>query len=143
MTKKTNSAQSWIDDRVAYIRGLQKPKDHQRTLADLAEKAKASALSMNEEKMFQAVLKVEKCEVKAQAAIAELLQIKNPQTAAQRALETRKKTIVGGYLLAHEPKLFDKIVGKLIRAEDRAVFGLAPLSNKAGEAPASALEQSL
>jgi len=141
MTKKTNSAQSWLDDRVAYIRGLQKPTDHQRALADLAEKARASALSMNEEKMFQAVLKVEKCEIKTQAAMAELLQIKNPQTAAQRALETRKKTIVGGYLLAYEPKLFDKIVGKLTRAADRAAFGLPPLSTKAEEAPASALQQ--
>ena len=131
MTKKENSAQAWIDDRVAYINGLQKPKEHQHVLANLAEKAITSKLDINEEKLFQAVLTLEKCEVKVEAAMAALVRVKNPHTAAQRALETKKKTIVGGYLATHDPKLFEKIVSKLTRPQDRAIFGLPPLLKKA------------
>ncbi len=128
MPKKLNAAEEWITDRVAYIKGLQKPKEHQLTLVTLGEKSKHSELSIAEEKLLNAVVKVERAEAKLQAAMAHVVRVQNPQSTAQRALETRKKTIVGGYLLAHDPKMFDKIVSKLTRPQDRAVFNLPPLS---------------
>lgn len=137
MPKKINAAQEWITDRVAYLKGLQKPKEHQLTLIALTEKSKQSKLSASEEKLLNAVVKVERAEARLQAAMAHVVHVKNPQSAAQRALESRKKTIVGGYLLAHDPKMFDKIVSKLTRPQDRAVFNLPPLSSaEDGDVPA-------
>ena len=129
MTKKINAAEEWITDRVAYLKGLQKPKEHQLMLIALTEKSKQSKLSAAEEKLLDAVIKVEKVEARLQAAMAHVAHVQNPQSPAQRALESRKKTIVGGYLLAHDPKMFDKIVSKLTRPQDRAVFNLPPLSS--------------
>lgn len=129
MTKKINSAEEWLTDRVAYLRGIQKPKEHQLMLITLTEKSKQSNLSASEEKLLNAVIKVEKVEARLQAAMAHVAHVQNPQSPAQRALESRKKTIVGGYLLAHDPKMFDKIVSKLTRPQDRAVFNLPPLSS--------------
>ena len=136
MTKKINAAEEWLTDRAAYIKGLQKPKEHQLMLITLTEKSKKSKLSASEEKLLDAVVKVERAEARLQAAMAHVVHVKNPQSPAQRALESRKKTIVGGYLLAHDPKMFEKIVSKLTRPQDRAAFNLPPLSSaEDGDAP--------
>ena len=135
MSKKINTAEKWVAERVAYIKGLQKPTEHQLTLLALAEKSNHSRLEADEKKLLDAVVQVEKATEKLQAAMTHVVNVKNPQTAAQRALEARKKNIVGGYLLAHEPKIFERIVSKLTRPQDRAVFGLAPLS-KTADTPA-------
>lgn len=128
MSKKPIIDEVWMQDRLAYLKGLQKPKEHQLIFINLAEKAQLFALSANEQKTLLVIIKTEKAESKLQSLLAQIARVQNPQSAAQRALEVRKKIIVGEYLLTHEPKNFERIVSKLRRPQDRAVFNLPPLS---------------
>jgi hypothetical protein len=45
-------------------------------------------------------------------------------TAQERALRTRQAVIVGGWLRAHEPHTFNRVVSALVRPQDRMAFGL-------------------
>ena len=128
MSKKPIIDEVWMQDRLAYLKGLQKPKEHQLIFINLAEKAQLFTLSANEQKTLLVIIKTEKAESKLQSLLAQIARVQNPQSAAQRALEVRKKIIVGEYLLTHEPKNFERIVSKLQRPQDRAVFNLPPVS---------------
>ena len=133
MSKKPIIDEVWMQDRLAYLKGLQKPKEHQLIFINLAEKAQLFTLSANEQKTLLVIIKAEKAESKLQSLLAQIARVQNPQSAAQRALEVRKKIIVGEYLLTHEPKNFERIVSKLRRPQDRAVFNLPPLSLSSAE----------
>jgi len=65
---------------------------------------------------------------------AEKRQLDARRQAADRAVRTRQIAIVGGWLLAHDPQKFEQIKLLLTRPQDRAAFGLAPISDTSNPA---------
>lgn len=69
---------------------------------------------------------IEQLKAQRQQAVAKQVELK-------RASETRRKTIIGGWLMANEPATVERIVQSLTRLQDRRAFGL---DDELGEAPA-------
>ena len=71
----------WLEDRVAYIRGLKSPNDHQRLLLLLNEKKGATD---DDRRKLVALVKAEKAAEKAQRAKASVAKIVNAEKLAER-----------------------------------------------------------
>lgn len=56
----------------------------------------------------------------------------------KRSNETRQKTILGGWLMAHNPSLTSEIIASLRRPQDRAAFGLETVSDAQGSSASHA-----
>jgi len=59
---------------------------------------------------------------------AEAKQLDARVVAQDRKLRSRQAVIVGGWLRAHEPATFQRVVDALTRPQDRAAFGLDGLA---------------
>lgn len=71
----------WLEDRVAYIRGLKSPNDHQRLLLLLNDKKGATNDDLRK---LVALVKAEKAAEKAQRAKASVAKIVNAEKLAER-----------------------------------------------------------
>ena len=71
----------WLEDRVAYIRGLKSPNDHQRLLLLLNDKKGATN---DDRRKLVALIKAEKAAEKAQRAKASVAKIVNAEKQAER-----------------------------------------------------------
>lgn len=71
----------WLEDRVAYIRGLKSPNDHQRLLLLLNDKKGATD---DDRRKLVALVKAEKAAEKAQRAKASVAKIVNAEKLAER-----------------------------------------------------------
>ena len=71
----------WLEDRVAYIRGLKSPNDHQRLLLLLNDKKGATD---DDRRKLVALIKAEKAAEKAQRAKASVAKIVNAEKQAER-----------------------------------------------------------
>ena len=71
----------WLEDRVAYIRGLKSPNDHQRLLLLLNDKKDATD---DDRRKLVALVKAEKAAEKAQRAKASVAKIVNAEKLAER-----------------------------------------------------------
>ncbi len=50
------------------------------------------------------------------------------ETATQRKERTRQAIVVGSWIIEHRPQWADEVRRSLVRPQDRAVFGLSPVS---------------
>ena len=71
----------WLEDRVAYIRGLKSPNDHQRLLLLLNDKKDATD---DDRRKLVALIRAEKAVEKAQRAKASVAKIVNAEKLAER-----------------------------------------------------------
>ena len=71
----------WLADRVAYIRGLKSPNDHQRLLLLLNDKKDATD---DDRRKLVALIRAEKAAEKAQRAKASVAKIVNAEKQAER-----------------------------------------------------------
>ena len=71
----------WLEDRVAYIRGLKSPNDHQRLLLLLNDKKDATD---DDRRKLVALIRAEKAAEKAQRAKASVAKIVNAEKQAER-----------------------------------------------------------
>ena len=71
----------WLEDRVAYIRGLKSPNDHQRLLLLLNDKKDATD---DDRRKLVALIRAEKAAEKAQRAKASVAKIVNAEKLAER-----------------------------------------------------------
>ena len=71
----------WLEDRVAYIRGLKSPNDHQRLLLLLNDKKGATD---DDRRKLVALIKAEKAAEKAQRTKASVAKIVNAEKQAER-----------------------------------------------------------
>lgn len=71
----------WLDDRLAYIRGLKAPSEQQRLLLSLAEMTEIDAKN---QRKINALIKAEKAAERAQKAKADAARIVNAEKAAKR-----------------------------------------------------------
>ena len=71
----------WLEDRVAYIRGLKSPNDHQRLLLLLNDKKDATN---DDRRKLVALIHAEKAADRAQRAKASVAKIVNAEKLAER-----------------------------------------------------------
>ena len=71
----------WLEDRVAYIRGLKSPNDHQRLLLLLNDKKDATD---DDRRKLVALIRAEKAAEKTQRAKASVAKIVNAEKLAER-----------------------------------------------------------
>ena len=71
----------WLEDRVAYIRGLKSPNDHQRLLLLLNDKKDATD---DDRRKLVALIRAEKAAEKAHRAKASVAKIVNAEKLAER-----------------------------------------------------------
>ncbi|KGG94746.1 hypothetical protein P245_07415, partial [Comamonas thiooxydans] len=71
----------WLNERLAYIRGLKAPNDQQRLMLMLAEKG---TLSADEARKLNALIRAEKAAERAQKARADVARIMNAEKALLR-----------------------------------------------------------
>ena len=71
----------WLEDRVAYIRGLKSPNDHQRLLLLMNDKKDATD---DDRRKLVALIRAEKAAEKAQRAKASVAKIVNAEKQAER-----------------------------------------------------------
>ena len=71
----------WLEDRVAYIRGLKSPNDHQRLLLLLNDKKDATD---DDRRKLVALIRAEKAAEKAQRAKASVAKIVNAEKLTER-----------------------------------------------------------
>ena len=71
----------WLNERLAYIRGLKAPNDQQRLMLMLAEKG---ILSADEARKLNALIRAEKAAERAQKARADVARIMNAEKALLR-----------------------------------------------------------
>ena len=71
----------WLNERLAYIRGLKAPNDQQRLMLILAEKG---TLSADEARKLNALIRAEKAAERAQKARADVARIMNAEKALLR-----------------------------------------------------------
>lgn len=74
-------ADKWLDERLAYIRGLKAPSEQQRLLLTLAEMTEIDAKN---QRKLNALVRAEKAAERAQKAKADAARIVNAEKAAQR-----------------------------------------------------------
>ena len=86
----------WLADRVAYIRGLKSPNDHQRLLLLLNDKKGATNDDLRK---LVALVKAEKAAEKAQRAKASVAKIVNAEKEAERKRRNHDLYESGGLLI--------------------------------------------
>lgn len=74
-------ADKWLDDRLAYVRGLKAPSEQQRLLLSLAEMTEIDAKN---QRKLNALVRAEKAAERAQKAKADAARIVNAEKATQR-----------------------------------------------------------
>jgi hypothetical protein len=89
-------ADKWLDDRLAYIRGLKAPSDQQALLVTLAEKANQSA---EDKRKIAALVRAEKAAERAQKARANAARIVNAEKAKARKARDRELYQSAGLLI--------------------------------------------
>lgn len=89
-------ADKWLDDRLAYIRGLKAPSDQQALLVALAEKANQSA---EDKRKIAALVRAEKAAERAQKARANAARIVNAEKAKARKARDRELYQSAGLLI--------------------------------------------
>ena len=52
---------------------------------------------------------------------------------AQRRIRTRKAAILGGWIMANDPHLAERIASRLVRDQDRRAFGLPAIGHMSSE----------
>lgn len=86
----------WLEDRVAYIRGLKSPNDHQRLLLLLNDKKDATD---DDRRKLVALIRAEKAAEKAQRAKASVAKIVNAEKEAERKRRNHDLYESGGLLI--------------------------------------------
>ena len=86
----------WLADRVAYIRGLKSPNDHQRLLLLLNDKKDATD---DDRRKLVALIRAEKAAEKAQRAKASVAKIVNAEKEAERKRRNHDLYESGGLLI--------------------------------------------
>ena len=89
-------ADKWLDERLAYIRGLKAPSDQQALLVALAEKANQSA---EDKRKIAALVRAEKAAERAQKARANAARIVNAEKAKARKARDRELYQSAGLLI--------------------------------------------
>jgi len=90
------TADKWLADRLAYIRGLKAPNDQQALLLALAEKAERSA---EDDRKIGALVRAEKAAERAQKARANAARIVNAEKAKARKARDRELYQSAGLLI--------------------------------------------
>lgn len=83
----------WTQERIAYVRGLKSPTDHQRLLLTLADKSERTP---DENRKLTALLKAERAADRAQRAKAAAAKLLNADREAERKARTRRLIELGG-----------------------------------------------
>lgn len=105
---KTDDKKDWLTKRLEYIRGLPQPTDVQKLLLDMAA---APALTAADRKQFDALVKAEKAEERAESArIAARAIVKDRSAAERKARDHRMYQAAGLMGLAG---LLDSATGEL------------------------------
>ena len=86
----------WLTARLAYLRGLKAPNDHQRLLMLLTDKPQRTA---NDERKLAALVKAEKAAERAQKARAQAARIINAEKDAARKARDRELYNAAGLLI--------------------------------------------
>ena len=86
----------WLTARLAYLRGLKAPNDHQRLLMLLADKPQRTA---DDERKLAALVKAEKAVERAQKARAQAARIVNAEKEAARKARDRELYNAAGLLI--------------------------------------------
>jgi reverse gyrase len=100
----------WIEQRVAYIRGLKKPTDRQRMLLLLTEKRFRSA---DDQRKLETLIKAEKAEERVQKARAEAARVVTAVKQAERKARNHELYKAAGLLIL--AGLVDSATGKPLR----------------------------
>lgn len=100
----------WVENRVAYIRGLKKPTDRQRMLLLLTEKRFRSA---DDNRKMATLIKAEKAEERAQKARAEAARVVTAVKQAERKARNHELYKAAGLLIL--AGLVDSATGKPLR----------------------------
>ena len=90
------TADKWLSDRLAYIRGLKAPNDQQALLVALADKSEKDA---NDERKIAALVRAEKAAERAQKARANAAKIVNAEKAQARKARDRELYQSAGLLI--------------------------------------------
>lgn len=112
----------WLADRVAYLRGLKAPSDHQRLLLLLAEKPDRTA---DDGRKLAALVRAEKAAERAQKARADAARIITAEKAAERKARDHELYKAAGLLSL--AGLVDKATGKPTLDHGELLGGLLAL----------------
>lgn len=105
--KGSSMNDSWLMDRLAYLRGLKSPNDQQRLLLLLSEKAEPSK---DDSRKIAALIRAEKAADRAQKARADAARIVNAEKVSERKARDHELYQVAGLLSL--AGLVDKQTGK-------------------------------
>ncbi|ECA7112728.1 conjugal transfer protein TraD [Escherichia coli] len=114
----------WLSERIAYIRGLKAPNDHQRLLLLLNDKKDATPDDLRK---LAALVKAEKAAEKAQRAKASVAKIVNAEKLAERKRRDRELYQSAGLLIL--AGLVDTKTGTPTRDRGELLGALAALAD--------------
>ncbi|EBW0456137.1 hypothetical protein AUA82_26270 [Salmonella enterica subsp. enterica serovar Heidelberg] len=114
----------WLAERIAYIRGLKAPNDHQRLLLLLNDKKDATPDDLRK---LAALVKAEKAAEKAQRAKASVAKIVNAEKLAERKRRDRELYQSAGLLIL--AGLVDTKTGTPTRDRGELLGALVSLAN--------------
>ena len=115
----------WLDERLAYLRGLKAPSDQQRLLLMLADKPERSA---DDARKLAALIRAEKAAERAQKARANAARIINAEKAAQRRARDHELYRSAGLLIL--AGLVDGSTGKPTRDRGELLGALVSLAEE-------------
>jgi CTP:molybdopterin cytidylyltransferase MocA len=113
----------WLDERLAYLRGLKAPSDQQRLLMMLADKPERSA---EDARKLAALIRAERAAERAQKARANAARIINAEKAAQRRARDHELYRSAGLLIL--AGLVDGSTGKPTRDRGELLGALVSLA---------------
>jgi len=114
----------WLTKRIAYIKGLKAPSEHQRLLLLLAEKPNRDT---SEDRKLAALVRAEKAGERAQKAKADAARIFNAEKLAERKARDRELYQSAGLLIL--AGLVDSKTGKPTRDRGELLGALASLAS--------------
>ncbi|MDN7694609.1 conjugal transfer protein TraD [Burkholderia cenocepacia] len=115
----------WIENRVAYIRGLKKPTDRQRMLLLLTEKRFRSA---DDQRKLDTLITAEKAEERAQKARAKAARVVTAVKQAERKARNHELYKAAGLLIL--AGLVDSATGKPLRDRGELLGALLDMANR-------------
>jgi len=115
--------EKWLDERLAYLRGLKAPSDQQRLLMMLADKPEHTT---DDARKLAALVRAEKAAERAQKARADAARIINAEKAAERKARDHELYQSAGLLIL--AGLVDTKTGKPIRDRGELLGALASLA---------------
>lgn len=92
---KADKEAAWLDNKLAYIRGLKSPSDQLKLLLLLAEKPTRTP---DEERAFATIIRAEKAAERARAAQADAARLLKAEAAAERKRRNHELYKVAGLL---------------------------------------------